>query len=163
MFHHINQFVGVLAICCMCCPAVAQDRDYIRPLAVGRGGGIDGKDCKETMAVLDQLFHDANGGDSITIISWLGQGETSRSLGRRRLRYLREYLRVTRGIQDGRIETAEGGRAPGLGKVEIYVGGRPRLVFYLKRGRDFRKGCGVERKTQSNMGMHPTRGTNAFI
>ena len=163
MFHHIKQFFGVLAMCCMCCPAIAQDRDYIRPFTVGREGGIDGKDCKETKGVLDLFFHDVNTGDSITIISWLGQDETSRSLGRRRLRYLREYLRVTRGFQDERIETAEGGRTPGLAKVEIYVGGKPQLVFYLKRNRDFWKGCGVERKTQSNKRMHATADTPALM
>ena len=165
MSHHIKQFFGVLAICYMCCPVIAQESraDYFRPFTVGREGGIDGKDCEETRAVLDRFFHDANDGDSIVIISWLGSGETSRSLGRRRLRNLRGYLLASRGVKDERVETSEGGRTPGLGKVEIYVGGKPRLVFYLKHNRDFWKGCGVERRAQSNNGLHPTRDTQRIV
>jgi hypothetical protein len=165
MLHHIKHLFGALALCCMCCPAIAQESqyEYIRPFTVGREGGIDGKDCKETMAVLDLFFQDANDRDSIIIISWLGRGEASRSLGRRRLRNLRGYLRATRGVKDERIETSEGGRTPGLGKVEMYVGGKLRLVFYLKRNRDFWKGCGVQRKAQSNNGMHPTPLTKSFM
>ena len=157
MLQHIKQFFGVLAICYMCCPALAQDSDYIRPFTIGREGGIDGKDCEETRAVLDRFFHDANEGDSIVIISWLGLGEASRSLDRRRLRNLREYIRATRAVKDEWIETSEGGRTPGLGKVEIYVGGKPRLMFYLKRNRDFWKGCGVKRKAQSKQRHAPDR------
>src|SRR5215207_5913328 len=152
MLHHFKRLFGALAICCLCCPAIAQEArvDYFRPFVVGQEGGIDGGDCEKTKAALDLSLRDAKDVGTITIISWLGRGEASRSLGRRRLRNLRGYLHTTRGVEDERIETSEGGRTPGLGKVEVYVGGRPRLLFYLKRNRDFWNGCGVKLKAQSN-------------
>jgi len=149
----------------MCCSAIAQETraDYFRPFSVGQDGGIDGKDCEKTKAALDLSFHDARDVGTITIISWLGRGEASGSLSRRRLRNLREYLHTTRAVKDERIETSEGGRTPGLGKVEIYAEGRPRLLFYLKRNRDFWKGCGVKRKAQSNNSFNRSAKSIAFI
>jgi hypothetical protein len=143
MPHYIKYLIGVLTVCCVCCPAIAQDSQYVRPYVIGREGGVDGSDCENTMALLDRIAHDARGGGTINIVSTLGRGEASRGLARLRLRNLRGYLRKTRGVEGERIETGEGGRTAGLGKVEIYVGGKLQLVFYMKRNRDFWKGCGV--------------------
>jgi len=144
MLLHIKWLFAALTVCCMLWPAIAQDNQPARPVIIGDVGGIDGIDCETTMAVLDLVAQEARDAEkTVIIISRLGRGEASRSLTRLRLRNLRGYLYMTRGVEDKKIVLAEGERVMGLGKVEIYVEGKLHLVFHLKRNRDFWKGCGV--------------------
>jgi hypothetical protein len=46
-----------------------------------------------------------------------------------------------RGFSREKIVMAEGERVSGLGQVDVYVGGKPYVVFKVKRNKDFAKGC----------------------
>jgi hypothetical protein len=115
------------------------------PQIYGEPDGLTGADCEGIMMRLDiiAIAADEAGKDkTIIIISRLGSGESSRNLGRRRLRQVADYL--NRRVARERIITAEGERVRGLGQLEFYVGGNLRSVFKVKRSRDLVTGCGDE-------------------
>ena len=69
----------------------------------------------------------------VIAIARLGNGERSPELNRRRLWFARDYLINRRGWN--RVVIASGERVKGLGRVELYVGGK--LLYVLlhpKRG-----------------------------
>jgi hypothetical protein len=109
----------------------------------GDPGGLSGHNCETTMAMLDNLaIDDQESGDksrAIIVIARPGRGEVSRTLIRRRLSQVAEYL--NRRVSKEKIITAEGDRVAGLGLIEFYVGGKLHTVFKMKRNRDLIKGC----------------------
>jgi hypothetical protein len=53
---------------------------------------------------------------------------------------VRDWLQSVRGYPPERVVTAEGDRSRGLGQVEIYIGGKPFIIYRMRRGRDFFRG-----------------------
>jgi len=102
---------------------------------------FDGTHCETTKAELDLLAERAPQDTVIIIIARLGTGEYSRGLNQRRLKIVREYLEMTRGIPQDRLIAAEGQRVRGLGQIDLYVGGKLFLRFTLNRNKDLARGC----------------------
>ena len=99
-----------------------------------------GNSCESNIARLDTVDSEAGEDRLIIVIARLGNGERSRSFNHRRLHNLRTYLRVVRGRAAESIVTAEGARARGRGRLEIYVGGRLIDVLGVGRGEDLSVG-----------------------
>jgi hypothetical protein len=91
--------------------------------------------------MLDLVAQRAGQEDFIIIIARLGTKETSLKLNRERMQLLADYLGNTRGVPKQRIVLAEGERVRGLGRVEIYLGGRLFTVFTINRNKDLGRGC----------------------
>jgi len=102
---------------------------------------FDGSHCETIKAELDLLAERAPQDAAIIIIARLGAGEYSRSLNRRRLKGMREYLEMTRGISKDRLIVAEGSRVNGPGQVDFYLGGKLFLRFTINRNKDLTRGC----------------------
>ena len=108
-----------------------------------RGGerGYSGIDCEDTKAVFDWVAENAGENKSIIVIARLGNREYSRNINWQRLRDVRDYIYMVRGIPRERFVLAEGERVQGLGQVDIYIGGELRVIFKMKRNKDFFTGC----------------------
>ena len=69
----------------------------------------------------------------VIAVARLGDGERSPEINRRRLKFIRDYSVNVRGWD--RIVVASGERVKGLGRVELYAGGKLLYVLlYSKRG-----------------------------
>ena len=134
--------LAALPLCWLMAVSVqSQNANPSKPIVIGGGIGIDGTFCEHTKSDLLSVARAAGAGDTIIIIARRGEGESSRAIVRRRLSGLRDYLETIGQIQPKRVITAEGERVRGLGRVEIYVGGKLHTVFSLKRNKDFWRGC----------------------
>ena len=138
----IKSSLLLLAFCfALPSPTMAQSTGFSEPLIVGEKVGIDPTNCESTKAEFDLIAQTANERNSNVIaIARLGKGERSASINRLRLRQLREWLVQVRGYTPGRVITAEGERVSGLGQVEIYINGKPFIIYHLKRNKDFFRG-----------------------
>jgi hypothetical protein len=89
-------------------------------------------DCESFLALLDYAIMDWRNleGTHLILIARLGTGEYDRKLNLARLRYVEDYLKK----KDVQYVLAEGSRVDGLGKFEVYVGGRLQMSIALKRG-----------------------------
>ena len=142
MRHRLKFSLAVL----LCIPllsghAWAQDRKASEPHILGESGGIDGANCETTKAYMDDALIEAGGEKSIIIIARRGDGERPNDVIQRRLYNLSGYLAETRGVSKERVITAEGERVRGLGRVEVYVGGKLSVIFKMRRNRDFFAKC----------------------
>lgn len=94
--------------------------------------------CEVNAAELDSVRNEALGDtnkDSIVIvIARLGNGETTRVHNHRRLLALKNYLSKY-DLPTQRVVTAEGERADGYGRVELYVAGKLRGVLLADRNK----------------------------
>ena len=124
--------------------ALAQGKQSSEPLIVGGTTGVDGCYCESAKSDFDLIAQAANGeASNVIVIARLGKGEYSRSINRLRLSQLRDWLLMVRGYSPDRVVTAEGERSRGLGQVEVYLGGRPFIIYRMRRNRDFFRGnCG---------------------
>jgi hypothetical protein len=95
--------------------------------------------CESNKATWDSIAIDSEG-DLIILIARLDGGERSRDLSRRRLHNLYTYLTYVREIPREKIIRAEGARARGRGRVEVYLRGKLRGVFTVGRNEDLRGG-----------------------
>ena len=117
----------------------AQDRK--EPRVIGGNVGVDGSHCESAKAEFDLIAAVANERDSnVIIISRLGKGEFSRGVSRLRLNQVRDHLMMVRAYSSDRVVTSEGERVKGLGLVEIYIKGKPFIIYKMKRNRDFIRG-----------------------
>jgi hypothetical protein len=66
----------------------------------------------------------------LILVARLGDGERDRKLNRMRLRYVEDYLNK----KDVQYVFAEGERVKGLGRMEVYVGGRLAMSIPLMKG-----------------------------
>lgn len=135
----VGLFLGALVSSTL---TYAQSGQSSTPQIYGEPDGLTGADCEGIMMRLDFVAIAAgeSGKDqTIIIIARLGSGESARSLNRRRLRQVADY--VNRRVSRDRIITAEGERVRGLGQLEFYVGGKLNIIFKVKRNRDLVKGC----------------------
>jgi hypothetical protein len=146
MFRHsaTKSIYRVIIICCLLIGnyAYAQTSQSSTPRIWGEPNGLSGFDCETTMMLLDFVaIADRESGkdQSIIVIARLGSGERSRSLIRRRLVPLAEYL--TRRVSKDKIILAEGERVRGLGQIELYVRGNLHTVIKVKRNSNLVKGC----------------------
>ena len=120
---------------------LAQGERSPGPQIIGGAIGIDGGSCESTKSDFDLIAQVANGeGSNVIVIARLGRGEYSRSINRLRLSQLRDWLQSVRGYSAERVVTAEGERVHGLGQVEVYIGGRPFIIYRMRRNRDFFRG-----------------------
>jgi hypothetical protein len=134
--------IVAIAICCLMLSNVtAQSTQSSKPIIVGGDSGIDGYNCDITKSDFDLIAHTAGEDKSIIAIARLGKGEASRQVVRNRLRNLRDFLYLTRGVPEERVILAEGERAQGLGQVEVYIAGKLFIIFRMKRNKDFFTGC----------------------
>jgi hypothetical protein len=78
-------------------------------------------------------------GSVVILIGRLGREEQSRELSRRRLHNVREFL--TDYIPGHTIVTAEGEKAKGYGRVEIYIGGKIVDSMLAERNKDLLVDC----------------------
>jgi hypothetical protein len=111
------------------------------PIILGETDGVDGTDCETTKALLDLVAINSGTDRTIIIIATHGRREPSRRINGRRLAQLRSFLEMTRGISKQRIITAVGERAGDAGRVEMYVGGELKVIFKMKRNKDFFVSC----------------------
>lgn len=73
--------------------------------------------------------------DFLVLVARLGKGETNRRFNQRRLHNIRERI-IARGIDPKKFIVAEGKKVSGLGRVEVYAGGKLIEVFPVPRNRD---------------------------
>ena len=73
--------------------------------------------------------------DFLVLVARLGKGETNRKFNQRRLHNIRERL-IAAGIDPKKFIVAEWEKVGGLGRVEVYVGGKLIEVFPVPRNRD---------------------------
>lgn len=99
--------------------------------------------CEEHSAFLDVISQEAllgAGKDGVLIaIARLGIGESSKELSRRRLENVRVYLRNR--LPEGKLVVAAGERVKGLGRVEMYVGGKLVETLLANRNKDLCVAC----------------------
>jgi hypothetical protein len=89
-------------------------------------------DCESFAALVDNAvleWHETQGTYLIIIVR-LGEGERVGSLNSSRLKDVEEYLKRYKSIQ---YVTAEGSRVKGLGRVELYVGGKLRTAIPVEK------------------------------
>ena len=111
------------------------------PMIIGGDVGVDGSYCETAKADFDMIAAVARERDSnVIIITRLGQGEYSRSIGLHRLSEMRSYLMLTRGYEAYEVVTGEGERVRGLGLVEVYIEGKPFIIYRMKRNKYFIRG-----------------------
>lgn len=97
--------------------------------------------CEHNIARLDTADGNAGEDGLIILIARLGKGESNPELNRRRLHSARIYLSAYRGVRAAEtIVTAEGERARGYGRVEIYVAGKLFDTLAVRRNADMSVG-----------------------
>ena len=74
--------------------------------------------------------------DFLVLVARLGKGETNRRFNQRRLHNIRERIISASGINPKKFVFAEGEKVSGLGRVEVYAGGKLIEVFPVPRNRD---------------------------
>lgn len=90
-------------------------------------------ECEGAAARLDFAVIDTEkiDGSHLIIIAHLGDGELSNRLNQTRLAVIEEYI-LRRG-PDLKYVLAQGARVKGLGRVEVYVGGRLKEIMPYKK------------------------------
>ena len=134
----------VLGACISGIPICAQNGQSAKAQIYGAPDGLTGDDCEGIMMRLDFVAiaaEEAGRDETVIIISRLGSGESVRSLSRRRLKQVADYL--NRRLARERIISAEGARVKGLGQLEFYVGGKLNIIFKVRRNGDLVRGCGA--------------------
>ena len=95
--------------------------------------------CEQYSADIDRMTQDFSEligkSDFIVLVARLGKGETNRRFNQRRLHNIRERI-LARGIDPKKFVIAEGEKVSGLGRVEVYAGGKLIEVFPVPRNRD---------------------------
>lgn len=92
--------------------------------------------AEDNMAKMDALaIEQMNSNGQMRIVARLGNKETDRSLNKKRLEAARAYLVETRGLPADKLTLAEGEKAAGLGRLEIYLGETLMDVLLGERGK----------------------------
>ncbi len=83
------------------------------------------QNCESDIAILDAASRQAGEDGLIIVIARLGDGERNRELNHRRLHNVHTYLTEWDGRRNPKtVITAEGERAKGYGRIELYVSGK---------------------------------------
>lgn len=90
-------------------------------------------ECDAALAYLDDAFLNTIklAGTNLIIIARLGSGERSSQLNKSRLSWIKSYM--SNRVPDLKYVIAEGGKVSGLGRVELYVGGRLLHTMPIKK------------------------------
>lgn len=100
--------------------------------------------CETHSLILDMMRNEVmrdSGQDGVVIaVARLGKGEVSRDLNRRRLFNLRVHWEDY-GLPAAKLISAEGERANGYGRVELYVAGKLFDVLLVSRKKDLCVDC----------------------
>ena len=80
-------------------------------------------------------------GRKTIIIARLGNGERSPHLNRRRLYNVQTFLAKGQGIGAENIVVAEGEKAQGYGRVEIYISGKLAMTLTVPKNQDLMVDC----------------------
>jgi hypothetical protein len=139
---NLNQPLGVVLAIALLLTMPAAARQVASPASPDK---LEPTNCVMNAAVLDRVpqerFQGEGQGDVVIAIARLGDREYSRGLNRRRLFNVRRYLENVRGLNPKRIVLAEGERAGGYGRVEVYVDGTLLDALVAKRGKDVDVSC----------------------
>ena len=101
--------------------------------------------CEFNIAVLDGAHGKVGKDELIIVIARLGDNEQRQDLNRRRLHNVRTYLVEFDHRSPQTIITAEGDRANGYGRIELYVAGKLFYVLMIRPNADFPVGsCSYE-------------------
>lgn len=92
-------------------------------------------------AITKRAVEETGHGEVIIAIARLGDGEQSREINRRRLHNVQTYLTSYQSFPTQKVITAEGKRAKGYGRVEIYLTGKLVDVFLVGSGKDLCVDC----------------------
>lgn len=85
--------------------------------------------CETNSADLNTVAKEELNRDGVIVaVARLGNGETSRTHNRRRLRAVEQGL-IASGLPAPRVVLAEGERVKGYGRVEMYAAGKLRMVL----------------------------------
>ncbi len=123
--------LAALAVCCaMASHAAAQNAPANVPV-------VSGASNEDSKAWLDFLAQTAGQDKLIIMVARLGEGESSRGLGWRRLRSASAFLEAVRGVSKQRMVLASGERTPGQGRIEVYLDGKLSMVFVFGRNKNF--------------------------
>jgi hypothetical protein len=96
----------------------------------------DGGECETNSLHLNQLRRQLLDEEHLVIvIARLGDGESSKTLLKRRLHNARTLL------NSDSVIVAEGEHVQGQGRVEFYVDGKPYLLSLVKKGKDICVTC----------------------
>jgi hypothetical protein len=117
-------------------------------------GAQEPTNCEYNISLLTTAHQDAEEGDLIIAISRLGDGETKQELHYRRLHNIRAFLaEYQKARAPETIILAEGERAKGFGRVELYVKGDLHSVMVLRRNADLPVGvCVYESQAEAARG-----------
>ena len=111
---------------------------YLSPTVVAQNKVVDvpitPNNCEDALAILDMTVIEGQKEKQshYIVIARLGDGERAQRLNQRRLRAVMSYFR-NKG--ESRVILASGERVKGLGRIELYVGGKLLYVIaYPKKG-----------------------------
>ena len=111
-------------------PAVVPAQEVLAPI-LGTA-----KKYEDAKARLDMLRNEVGGEGVIILVARLGDGEKSRKVNRERLYNVWSYLHHAGQFPESRIVKAEGERARGRGRVDLYAKGKLMLVLTGRRNGD---------------------------
>jgi hypothetical protein len=120
--------------------------------------------CESDIAILDLASGRAGEDGLIIAIARLGDGERRRTLNLRRLHNVRAYLTEWDGRRNPKtVLLAEGERASGYGRIELYVGGALLQTLLIRPNADLIVGsCTYEINSPSEQrrenNLYPWRG-----
>jgi hypothetical protein len=97
--------------------------------------------CESNISRIFAAHIEAGKDNLIIIIARLGDGERSRDLNYRRLHNFQTFLAKVHGHDPNTMITAEGKRAAGRGRLEVYIKGKLWDVLGLGRGEDLYVGA----------------------
>ncbi len=99
------------------------------------------EDTKQTLGVV----HELSRSNTLIIIARLGNGESKRSLSKKRLNAARDFLE-SRWRRSPQLTTlADGDAVRGLGRLELYTNGDLTYVISLKKGANILNDCFIDR------------------
>ena len=140
--------VAILLIYTLCnfpdlgCPVIAQGQSES---PVSYEFSIKPTNCEINIirmeAVTKHAVQEIANGGVIIAIARLGDGERLREINQRRLHNVWVYLTAYQSFAPKKVITAEGDRASGYGRVELYVGGKLVDALLIDRGKDLCVEC----------------------
>lgn len=139
--NHSRLALVVVVTAVACLAAVAQPPAVQSDLAQGARIEANPTNCETHIAILDIAHQDAGQAGLVIMIGHLGDAERSRELNQHRLHSARAYLTEYRAVRSAAtIVIAEGERAAGYGRIDLYIGGKLHTSFAIGRNADLSVG-----------------------
>ncbi|MCA1594702.1 MAG: hypothetical protein LC754_19145 [Acidobacteria bacterium] len=118
-----------------CCSAVSHT--FAQSVVATEPRMVNGGNNESSKAELDLLAQAASPDKLIILIARRGSRESSRSVGRIRLKTASWFLQNVRAVGKPRIILAEGEGVVGEGRIEVYLDGKLFMIFVFRRNKDF--------------------------